>query len=113
LKPTSINDKSKWPARFFYLFNNWFERVTQHYSNGVKRSIKASKFIVILLICICLGAYFMFRSKPTGFIPPEDDGRLYITFQLPEAASTAQSVEMLTRLMNIAMETPGMGHTAA
>jgi HAE1 family hydrophobic/amphiphilic exporter-1 len=97
----------------FERFNRWFDKVTESYKNGVNRSIKGSKYIVILLVCICIGAYFLFEKKPTGFIPSEDDGNLYVTFQLPPASATAQSVDVMNRLMKVVTETPGVAHYAA
>ncbi|MDB5137300.1 MAG: bepE 6 [Mucilaginibacter sp.] len=113
LKPTDPNRKPNMLDRLFIKFNAWFERVTAKYTNGVKKSIAASRYIVILLICICAGAYFMFQAKPTGFIPSEDDGNLYVTFQLPPASSTAQSVDVMSKIMNVVGSTPGVAHYAA
>ena len=113
LKPSKVNKQAKGLNKFFFKFNEWFKRVTTSYSNGVNRSIKGAKYIVILLVCICAGAYLLFHYKPSGFIPSEDEGRLYITYQLPEGASTTASVEMITKLMNIVGETPGVAHYAA
>jgi HAE1 family hydrophobic/amphiphilic exporter-1 len=113
LRPSHVNKESKWFGKFFYHFDSWFERLTEKYSNGVKRCIKGAKYIVILLICICIGAIVMFKQKPSGFIPSEDDGRLYITYQLPEASSTTQSVAVISKLMKIIDSVPGVGHYAA
>ncbi len=68
---------------------------------------------MILLLCICVAAYFLFQNKPTGFIPSEDDGNLYVTFQLPPASSTAGSVDVMTKLMKVVTTTPGVAHYAA
>jgi hydrophobic/amphiphilic exporter-1 (mainly G- bacteria), HAE1 family len=113
LKPSNTEKPSSWTGRFFYFFNYWFEKTTDKYTNGVKRSIKASRYIVILLICICVSAILLFKKKPSGFIPSEDGGRLYLTYQLPEASSTTQSVEVITKLMKIIGSTPGINHYSA
>ncbi|MFY0253267.1 efflux RND transporter permease subunit [Chitinophaga sp. 30R24] len=113
LKPTKIKKEAHGINRWFYKFNAWFERLTANYTNGVKQCIKAARFIVILLICICVGTYLLFMHKPTGFIPSEDDGNLYVTFQLPPASSTAQSVAVMSALMKVVSSTPGVGHIAA
>jgi HAE1 family hydrophobic/amphiphilic exporter-1 len=113
LRPTNVSDQEKFPGKYFKVFNNWFGRVTNKYSDGVNRSIIATKYIVILLILICIAAIILFISKPSGFIPSEDDGSLYVTFQLPPASSTSQSVAVMGRLMDIISSTPGMGHYAA
>ena len=112
LKPSNPNKKN-WSQRLFSGFNKWFERVTQSYSNGVKRSIKGARYVVILLIFIIAGAGWMFKMKPTGFIPLDDEGRLYITYQMPEATSTTQSVEVIQKLMKVISKTPGVIHYAA
>ncbi|MDR3666262.1 MAG: efflux RND transporter permease subunit [Ignavibacteriaceae bacterium] len=113
LKPTHINKQTKWPGKFFYYFNVWFGKLTNDYTHGVKRSINASAYIVILLILICIGAYLLFKNKPSGFIPSEDDGRLYITYQMPEGTATFKSVEVLTKLMNAISSVPGVNHYSA
>ncbi len=113
LRPTAVKKEARGINKFFFRFNNWFDRVTNRYTNGVKNSLKASRYILILLVCICVGTYFLFQQKPSGFIPSEDDGNLYVTFQLPPASSTAQSVGLMSRLMKVVAETPGVGHYAA
>src|SRR5450432_3796714 len=82
LKPTDESKKNKGLTKWFTKFNDWFDRVTAKYTEGVRRSIKGARYIVILLLCVCVGTYFLFQSKPTGFIPSEDDGNLYVTYQL-------------------------------
>ena len=113
LRPTNINKKSKYLNKFFYRFNNWFANFTDKYARGVQQCIKGSRYVVILLLCICIGTILLFKQKPSGFIPPEDDGRLYVTYQLPEASSVSQSVELMTKLMKVVGETPGINHYAA
>jgi len=113
LKPTDESAKNKGLTKWFNKFNEWFDRVTAKYTEGVRRSIKGARYIVILLICVCIGTIFLFKSKPTGFIPSEDDGNLYVTYQLPPASSTAQSVDIMSKLMKVVASTPGVGHYAA
>ncbi|HEY4197148.1 MAG TPA: efflux RND transporter permease subunit, partial [Mucilaginibacter sp.] len=113
LKPTDESKKNKGLTGLFTKFNAWFDRITAKYTEGVRRSIKGARYIVILLVCICIGAYFLFESKPTGFIPSEDDGNLYVTYQLPPASSTAQSIDIMSKLMKVVASTPGVGHYAA
>jgi len=112
LKPT-IKEHKGFVGRMFDRFNKWFDKITDGYAEGVKKSIKATRLVVVVLICICIGTVFMFKHKTTGFIPSEDDGNLYVTFQLPPASSTAQSVEVMQKLMKAVSETPGVAHYAA
>ncbi|WP_158800473.1 efflux RND transporter permease subunit [Pedobacter sp. L105] len=113
LKPTDPEKTNSGINKYFTKFNNWFQRVTDKYTNGVNNSIKGARYIIILLVCICAGTYFLFLKKPTGFIPSEDDGNLYVTFQLPAGSSTVASVDVMKRLMKVIGSTPGVGHYAA
>ena len=55
----------------------------------------------------------MFKMKPSGFIPTEDVGRLYVTYELPDASSTTRSVEVMDTIMNKVKNTPGVADFAA
>src|SRR6201996_3851575 len=113
LRPHKIDEKSRGLNWFFFRFNEWFTRVTGRYRNTVDRGIKNSKFIIILLVCIIVGAILLFKNKPTGFIPTEDDGRIYVTYDLPEASSTQRSVTRLHEMMRTLDSIPEIGHYAA
>lgn len=113
LKPSHPEKEAKWPASMFRRFNKWFDRFTEKYARSVHRWIRGSKFVMILLACICVGTILLFKYKPRGFIPSEDDGRLYVTYTLADASSTTQSVDVITKLMKIVGETPGVNHFAA
>ena len=114
LKPHDENEKNKsFIDRGFQKFNDWFGRVTDSYTNGVKRGIRLSRFVVIILVCLVVGAGLLFRSKPTGFLPTEDEGRIFITFNLPEGASTERTVAVLQGMMDELKHTKGVAHYAA
>jgi HAE1 family hydrophobic/amphiphilic exporter-1 len=113
LKPYKIDEKAKGLNKFFFKFNTWFSSITNHYSNGVQSGIKNSRYVVILLLCIAVGAFFLFMHKPSGFIPSEDDGLVYVTYELPEASATTQSIDVMSELMSVVSKTPGVEHYAA
>jgi HAE1 family hydrophobic/amphiphilic exporter-1 len=113
LKPTDESQKNKGLTKYFTKFNDWFQRVTDRYTEGVRKSIAAAKYVIILLVCICIGAYFLFQTKATGFIPSEDDGNLYVTYQLPPASSTVAATNVMQQLMKVVGTTPGVAHYAA
>jgi hydrophobic/amphiphilic exporter-1 (mainly G- bacteria), HAE1 family len=113
LRPTDLTKKKNLLEKFFMWFDKQFEKFTVRYTNGVRRSIKYSKLVIVILVCICVGAYLLFKTKPSGFVPPEDGGRLFLTFQLADASSTTESVEVMQKLMKVVSATPGILHYTA
>jgi hydrophobic/amphiphilic exporter-1 (mainly G- bacteria), HAE1 family len=113
LKPHHITKSSKGLNYLFFHFNKWFNKRTEGYTNNVRTAIKHSRYIVILLVMVIFSAYVMIIKKPTGFIPLEDEGRLYITFELPEASSTSRSVDVMMKIMDILSQIKGVNHYSA
>jgi hydrophobic/amphiphilic exporter-1 (mainly G- bacteria), HAE1 family len=113
LRPMNLNKESRGLNRLFYLFNSWFARTTQNYSVGVRKSIKAAPLVLVLLACLYVGTFGLFSAKPTGFIPTEDEGRLFISLELPQAASSSRTKEVLDQMTQLIMEVPAIKNTTA
>jgi HAE1 family hydrophobic/amphiphilic exporter-1 len=113
LKPTDPEKKKNLLERFFVWFDRQFTRFTHSYTNGVRRSIKYSWVIIILLLGICIGTYCLFKIEPSGFVPTEDGGRLFVTYQLQDASSTVESVTTMEKIMKVVSATPGILHYTA
>ncbi|AMR32639.1 RND transporter [Mucilaginibacter sp. PAMC 26640] len=113
LRPHKIDENSGGLNKLFYKFNQWFDRVTGRYRNVVDKSIKNSKYVLILLVCIVIGTVLLFKNKPSGFIPLEDEGRVYVTYDLPEGSSTERTVAVLHEMMHILDSVPAINHYAA
>lgn len=113
LRPMNLSKDSKGLNKFFFKFNRWFGHTTSRYSLGVKKSIKLARYVIILLVCIMVGTALLFKAKPSGFIPTEDEGRLLITFDLPESSSTERTVGVLTSMMKDLDSIPEIAHYAA
>jgi HAE1 family hydrophobic/amphiphilic exporter-1 len=112
LRPSEVRKESKGLNKFFYNFNEWFRKISLKYTVGVRKTIKASRYALIVLLCIIVGTVFLFKAKPTGFIPNEDEGRLFVTYELPDASSTTRSIAVLDTIMSILKETKGVRHFA-
>jgi HAE1 family hydrophobic/amphiphilic exporter-1 len=110
LRPSHLSKNSKHLDKFFYRFDKWFEWVTAKYAGVVKFCIKKAGYIVGVLVLICIVTLIMFKSKPTGFIPSEDGGRVMVGIQLPEGTATVHTDALLRKIMKIVAETPGVLH---
>src|SRR5690606_18455159 len=83
------------------------------YSSGVNKAIRKTPLVIVMLVCLMVATLAMFKTKATGFIPTEDEGRVYITFELPEASSTNRGLVVIKQMMKILDETPGIGDYSA
>lgn len=100
LKPSKgADEKKNLLERFFATFNNWFNRVTARYTKSVGVWIRRTPYVLVMMVVLFVGLFFLFKNKPTGFIPTEDEGRMFVTYELPEASSTNRSIEMLKEIM--------------
>jgi len=96
LKPTKGEfEKKNILDKFFAWFNRGFDKLSTSYTKGVAKWIKGTPYVLVMMVCLFVGLFFMFKAKPSGFIPTEDEGRLYVTYEMPEATSTTRSVAML------------------
>jgi HAE1 family hydrophobic/amphiphilic exporter-1 len=110
LKPSKDEHaKKNWVEKFFAAFNRWFNNVSHSYTKGVARWIRATPLVLIMMVCLFVGLFFLFKSKPSGFIPSEDEGRMFVTYELPEGSSTTRSVAMLKEVMARVQGIPAVG----
>ncbi len=100
LKP-SKDEKAKKNIleKFFAAFNRWFGKLTGSYARGVGKWIRATPYVLVMMVCLFVGLFFLFKAKPTGFIPTEDEGRLFVTYEMPEGTSTSRNVAMMKDVM--------------
>ncbi|HTY38747.1 MAG TPA: efflux RND transporter permease subunit, partial [Bacteroidota bacterium] len=113
LKPGQPEKEAKGLNKAFEKFNAWFERTTGSYSELVRKAIGVARYVIIIVAILYAGTIVLFKLKPTGFLPTEDEGRLYVTFELPEASSTSRTIEVLDSMMTTLKQTPGVAHFAA
>jgi len=98
LKPEEEGGKENMLDKFHHRFNKWFERVTSSYTSGVNTWIKKTPYVLVMMACLFVGLFFLFKNKPTGFIPTEDEKRLMVTYEMAEGTSTTRSVELMQEI---------------
>src|SRR6059036_324737 len=73
--------------RFFDWFNRMFGRATERYVRISGALIRKSAVAVIMLVAFGVAAGLFGSRLPSGFLPEEDQGYVYLALQLPDAAS--------------------------
>jgi hydrophobic/amphiphilic exporter-1 (mainly G- bacteria), HAE1 family len=104
-----VNEKKNLLEKFFAAFNSRLEKITASYTRGVTSWIRKTPYVLVMLAVLFVALVVLFKKKPTGFIPAEDEGRLYVTYQMPEAASTNRSIDMLKKIMTRVQTIPEVG----
>jgi multidrug efflux pump len=97
----------------FRPFNRMFVRGADRYVGGVRRVLgKGAPALVIYGALVALGV-FGFIHVPTGFVPSQDKQYLVSFAQLPDAASLDRSEDVIRRMSEIALKTPGVESAVA
>ncbi|MCA9024831.1 MAG: multidrug efflux RND transporter permease subunit [Planctomycetaceae bacterium] len=92
----------------FRWFNMAFDRVTGTYTAVISRLVR----IVALVMLVYGGLVFLtgwtFGKLPTGFVPTEDQGYMFVNVQLPDGAALDRTNAVMSQLDDVYRETPGI-----
>src|SRR5262245_58007977 len=100
-----------WPIRLFFRAFNWvFDGLAGGYGWLARRIVRIAALMLIAYVGILAYGLNEFRKTPTGFIPNQDVGYLIGVVQLPPGASLARTDEVNRKVVNIALDTPGVAH---
>jgi hydrophobe/amphiphile efflux-1 (HAE1) family protein len=95
---------------FFRGFNRVFGRMSHEYGRGVGVAIGRRRYVLAAFVLLLAGTWLMFRVVPGGFIPSQDKQYLIGVVQLPNAASLDRTEDVVRRMSEIAIATPGVSH---
>ena len=109
LKPKNKSRKPGPLQRFFGGFNRLFGRATDNYISTSGVLIHKSTLAMIALAIVAVIAVFMGTHLPTGFIPTEDQGYMFVALQLPDAASLQRTDAAALKISDALLQTPGIG----
>jgi HAE1 family hydrophobic/amphiphilic exporter-1/multidrug efflux pump len=87
LKPTDESHFGGLLGRAFGAFNRTFKRFTAYYTGSVRNRIHRSVQSMVVFLILSVAAFWLVYSRPTGFMPDEDQGYLLALVTLPLGAS--------------------------
>ena len=94
--------------RFFGWFNRSYDRFADGYVGICRALIRKFGVSLVFLAVVTLVAGMFGAKLPTGFLPDEDQGYVYIGIQLPFAASMERTAEITSQAEQLALSTPGV-----
>lgn len=103
-----------WPIHAFFKAFNWgFDKLSAGYGWFVGKIVRFA--VVMLVVYVGLIAFGLneFRKTPVGFIPDQDGGYLITVVQLPPAASLDRTDAVNKRIVDLALQVPGVAHAVS
>ena len=100
-------------GRFFDWFNRIFGRATEGYVRLSGAVIRKSAFALVALVALGIAGLFFAGRVPSSFLPDEDQGYVFISMQLPNAASMERTSEAARQVEKILANAPGVQYTTS
>ena len=83
-------------------------RTTSGYSKLIVQLLRKGALVGITLAVILVGGAGLFKAVPSAFVPPEDQGFLFVDVQLPDAASLERTEAVLGKVTDMVLEDPAV-----
>src|SRR5712692_5124587 len=114
LKQHTSHQREGWWARpihgFFRAFNFGFDALGRGYGWLAARVVRFAVLMVVVYAGVIMFGLNEFRKAPVGFIPQVDQGYLIVVTQLPGGASLSRTDEVNRRVVETALQVPGIIH---
>lgn len=102
LKDTHSKQKKRtWFTRALDSFNRGFEKLTNFYTNILKRIAHRRMITAIMWLAFIGGILWVAESLPSGFIPNEDQGMVYAIIQTPPGSTLERTNDVSQQLQKL------------
>lgn len=86
-------------SKCYYLFNKFFEKLSQIYTDCVKVFVYNPKITLTTYFCVLFLMISIFSIIPKAFVPDEDQGIVYASVYLENASTIAKSKNAVKRII--------------
>ncbi len=94
--------------RFSASFNASFENLTGRYRKTANFFVSRKWLAVTLVLVFSGGLFLLMKTTPTGFVPAEDTGKLFVDVSLPPATSLEHTKQIMLKVDSILASVPEM-----
>jgi HAE1 family hydrophobic/amphiphilic exporter-1 len=95
-------------SRFGKVIDKLMKTTTRKYLSVVSVIIRKAFVVMLVFIIMIVAALLVYRSLPTGFIPDEDEGSIFINARLPDGATLQRTRKVMDEVGGILKNTPGV-----
>ena len=81
--------------------NKWLEKITNGYRRLLSRVVENGRMVIIVLSFTLVGSGVLFALVGKDFLPPLDEGSIWIQVQLPSGISLEKSNQMAIELRKV------------
>jgi HAE1 family hydrophobic/amphiphilic exporter-1 len=103
-----LRSRSERPSRFGGLVDRIMKAIRQKYISAVSVITRMPFIMMLLFIIMFILALLIFKSLPTGFIPDEDEGSIFINARLPDGATLDRTEKVMNDVGRILKNTDGV-----
>lgn len=89
---------------FFGWFNRTFEHLTMRYKGKVGSLAQRTGRCMIIYLLLIGGVVLLFRSIPTGFLPDEDQGNLFVQIMMPVGTTQEATAAVMKKVEDYLLE---------
>ena len=93
---------------FFARFNALFERSRNGYVRSVALMQRYAVIVMLTFVVLLAAAWGLISTRPTGLVPPEDQGYVLALVNLPAGAALERTNVAMSELTRIARDVPGV-----
>lgn len=99
LKPHDPNAQKKGlMGRFFGKFNKGYDKTENKFAGLVAKLVGRKPITLALFVFFCLATWLGSSILPSGFIPTEDQGMIYVNVTTPPGSTVERTEKVLTDL---------------
>lgn len=108
LKHPPAGKKKNWLQTFFTRFNKRYDRTEKTYGNLITRIAGRKLVTLAMFVFFCLATWGISILLPSGFIPTEDQGMIYVNVTTPPGATVERTEKVLDDVQQMAAKLPGV-----
>ncbi|MGN6397196.1 MAG: efflux RND transporter permease subunit [Mucilaginibacter sp.] len=95
-------------ARFFKGFNNRYDKVSNRYASLLRRIAGRRLISIAMLVFFFAATWGLSAMLPSGFIPTEDQGQIYVNVTTPPGATVERTEQVVSAVYRQSKKVEGV-----